>query len=190
MVGFDAPHITHDMILRFMGMNFSAITAGSARIPSTVGKDVKPLPALLEATPSASPSPAKTPEQDKAMWEGVYLCFSRLLSLLSDALYVQHTTTPARPPSCSFSSLFSWACGSGGAREGHVYVACPCRQTKRTYPLVLTWKNRMGMVQTTSGANGSNHERGKSGLRSLRPSRPFSVLEMKRTKKIAVPGYE
>ncbi|KAF9809828.1 hypothetical protein IEO21_07228 [Rhodonia placenta] len=86
MVGFDAPHITHDMILRFMGMNFSAITAGSARIPSTVGKDVKPLPALLEATPSASPSPAKTPEQDKAMWEAYYNAGSAALLLLLIAI--------------------------------------------------------------------------------------------------------
>jgi hypothetical protein len=59
------------MILRFMGMNFSAITDGTARIPSSVGNDVKP--AFVESQPaSAIPTPptAKTPEQDKAMWEG------------------------------------------------------------------------------------------------------------------------
>jgi carboxypeptidase D len=71
MAGYDQLHATHDMILRFMGMNFSAITDGTARIPSSVGNDVKP--AFTESNPaSAVPSApsAKTPEQDKAMWEG------------------------------------------------------------------------------------------------------------------------
>jgi carboxypeptidase D len=54
-----------------MGMNFSAITDGTASIPSSVGNDEKP--AFTESTPSSAilPRPtAKTPEQDKAMWEG------------------------------------------------------------------------------------------------------------------------
>ena len=70
MVGFDVPHVAHDMILRFMGVNFTAITDGSARIPSSVGDDTKPLPALIDEAPAASPVSTKTPEQDKAMWEG------------------------------------------------------------------------------------------------------------------------
>lgn len=72
MAGFDVPHVTHDMILRFMGVNFTALTSleGSVRIPSAVGDDSKPLPALLDAEPTTTPV-TKTPEQDKAMWEGM-----------------------------------------------------------------------------------------------------------------------
>ena len=71
MAGFDVPHVTHDMILRFMGVNFTAITEpeGSVRIPSSVGDDTKPLPAALDTEPASTPA-SKTPEQDKAMWEG------------------------------------------------------------------------------------------------------------------------
>ena len=71
MAGYDQPHAAHDMILRFMGMNFSAITDGTARVPSSVGDDEKP--SFVETNPaSAAPTPSsvKTPEQDKAMWEG------------------------------------------------------------------------------------------------------------------------
>ena len=70
MVGFDVPHITHDMILRFMGVNFSMILDGSARIPSSVGDDSKPIPELLNKIPTESPTASETPEQDKAKWEG------------------------------------------------------------------------------------------------------------------------
>ena len=74
MVPYDLPDVSHDMILRFMDVNFSAITEGSARIPSKVGNDEKPVPVLLDgekSDDSAIPVPAgKTPEQDKAMWEG------------------------------------------------------------------------------------------------------------------------
>ena len=73
MAGYDVPHVTHDMILRFMGVNFTALTDGSARIPSVVGSDSKPVPTLLDAVPSATPTSGKTPEQDKAMWEGQHL---------------------------------------------------------------------------------------------------------------------
>lgn len=72
MVGFDAPHVAHDMILRFMGVNFTAITDGSARIPSSVGDTTKPVPAILDDVPTSTPVSTKTPEQDKAMWEGTY----------------------------------------------------------------------------------------------------------------------
>ena len=60
MVGFDVPHITHDMILRFMGVNFSMILDGSARIPSSVGDDSKPIPELLNKIPTASPTDRKS----------------------------------------------------------------------------------------------------------------------------------
>ena len=68
MAGYDVPHVTHDMILRFMGVNFTALTDGSVRIPSAVGADSKPLPAVLDEQPSQGSG--KTPEQDKARWEG------------------------------------------------------------------------------------------------------------------------
>lgn len=71
MAPFDTPHQTHDMILRFMGVNFTSIVDGSARIPSSVGKSVKavytPIASVLNATPVPQ---GKTPQQDKAMWEG------------------------------------------------------------------------------------------------------------------------
>ena len=70
MVGFDLPNVAHDMILRFMGVNFTAITDGSARIPSSVGDDVKSVPGVLEEDATPAPASTKTPEQDKAMWEG------------------------------------------------------------------------------------------------------------------------
>jgi carboxypeptidase D len=71
MAPFDVPHVTHDMILRFMGVNFSAIVEGSARIPSSVGTESKPV--YVQTTnlpPTGVPNAGKTPEQDKAMWEG------------------------------------------------------------------------------------------------------------------------
>ncbi|KAI0254801.1 carboxypeptidase KEX1 [Lactifluus subvellereus] len=83
MAGYDQLHATHDMILRFMGMNFSAITDGTARIPSSVGNDIKP--AFVESKPaSATPTPptTKTPEQDKAMWEAYYNAGSAAIVLV------------------------------------------------------------------------------------------------------------
>lgn len=71
MAPYDVPHITHDMILRFMGVNFSAIVDGSARIPSSIGTETKPIfIATSTAKPTNLPVSGKTPEQDKAMWEG------------------------------------------------------------------------------------------------------------------------
>ena len=71
MAPHDLPHVTHDMILRFMGVNFSSVTDGSATIPSSVGDDVKPI--FVPDDQKSTPPPAgagKSPEQDKAMWEG------------------------------------------------------------------------------------------------------------------------
>ncbi|EPQ59066.1 alpha/beta-hydrolase [Gloeophyllum trabeum ATCC 11539] len=73
MVGFDVPHVAHDMMLRFMRVNFSALADGTARIPSAVGQEHKPALSVVdeETEPSALPG-GKTPEQDKAMWEAYY----------------------------------------------------------------------------------------------------------------------
>ncbi|KAF5393141.1 hypothetical protein D9757_001118 [Collybiopsis confluens] len=43
MAPFDVPHVTHDMILRFMGVDFTKIGEGSAKIPSSVGTQTKPM---------------------------------------------------------------------------------------------------------------------------------------------------
>jgi hypothetical protein len=74
MAPYDVPHVAHDMILRFMGTNFSAIVDGSANIPSSIGdNDTKPI-FQKETDPSATNTPGsgKTPQQNKAMWEGTY----------------------------------------------------------------------------------------------------------------------
>ncbi|GLB34160.1 putative peptidase S10 family protein [Lyophyllum shimeji] len=81
MVPYDVPHVAHDMILRFMGFNFSAIFEGSATIPSSLGSVSKPMfVGQAEAKPTNTPAP-KTPEQDKAMWEAYYNAGSAALVL-------------------------------------------------------------------------------------------------------------
>ncbi|THH27823.1 hypothetical protein EUX98_g6359 [Antrodiella citrinella] len=87
MVGYDVPHVSHDMMLRFMGVNFSAITDGSARIPSSVGTEIKPIPILTTDEPSSTPAP-KTTEQNKAMWEAYYNAGSAALVLVIIAVLI------------------------------------------------------------------------------------------------------
>ncbi|KAJ7098658.1 Alpha/Beta hydrolase protein [Mycena belliarum] len=83
MAPFDVPHVTHDMILRFMGMNFSALFDGSARIPSSIGTTTKPH--FLEDVPTAPaavvPPTEKDTQQAKAMWEAYYNAGSAALVL-------------------------------------------------------------------------------------------------------------
>ena len=88
MVGYDVPHVSHDMMLRFMGMNFSAITDGSARIASSVGSDNKPVPILVTESPTPTPAPGKTKEQNKAMWEAYYNAGSAALVLVIIAVLI------------------------------------------------------------------------------------------------------
>ena len=76
MVPYDVPDAAHDMILRFMGVDFSAILEGSARIPSSVGDDVKPVFIDDEGLPVSSNPPGETPQQSKAQWDGERLLFS------------------------------------------------------------------------------------------------------------------
>ncbi|KAF8728319.1 hypothetical protein AX14_006791 [Amanita brunnescens Koide BX004] len=83
MVPYDVPHVTHDMILRFMNVNFSAIVDGSARIPSSIGTNTKPIfIATTTAKSTNLPVSGKTPEQDKAMWEAYYNAGSAALILV------------------------------------------------------------------------------------------------------------
>ncbi|KAF8528838.1 KEX1 protein [Hysterangium stoloniferum] len=93
MVPYDVPHVAHDMILRFMGVDFSAITGGSAQIASNVGLDFKPSfkPVVDENKPETGtiiPGIVKTPEQDKAMWEAYYNAGSAALVLVLIALAI------------------------------------------------------------------------------------------------------
>lgn len=88
MAGYDVPLVTHDMILRFMGVNFTALTDGSVRIPSTVGSESKPIPAVLDEQPTPTPATGKTPQQDKAMWEAYYNAGSAALVLLLIAIVI------------------------------------------------------------------------------------------------------
>lgn len=82
MVGYDLPHVAHDMILRFMGVDFSFLTNGSARIPSSVGSEHKPSVVLADEAPPATTSKVVTPEMDKAMWEAYYNAGSAALVLV------------------------------------------------------------------------------------------------------------
>lgn len=107
MAPFDVPHVTHDMMLRFMDVNFTAIVDGSAKIPSTIGTIAKPIFVEDHNTTPAS-VPAKTPEQDKAMWEG--LCFPAEIKgcrpVLMICSFEQRITTRVPPRWYSYSS--SW----------------------------------------------------------------------------------
>lgn len=119
MAPFDLPHVAHDMILRFVGTNFSAILDGTAKISSTVGTESKP---VLVETIKASSTPVsgvgKSPEQDKAMWEGVFLLVFYLFCM-SDKSWVQHITTPAllRWSLSSFLSLSEPSFGAEFVRD-------------------------------------------------------------------------
>lgn len=84
MVGFDLPHVAHDMILRFMKVDFSVINshkASTGAIPSNVGNDVKPVDAVTpvsggdtKGTPGTDPKesevPVKGSDNDPALWQG------------------------------------------------------------------------------------------------------------------------
>lgn len=81
MAPFDVPHVTHDMMLRFMDANFTALVDGSARIPSQLGTNVKPI-FVEEHNQKPDEGPKKTPQQDKAMWEGELVLSSTFLFLI------------------------------------------------------------------------------------------------------------
>ncbi|KZT42934.1 alpha/beta-hydrolase [Sistotremastrum suecicum HHB10207 ss-3] len=90
MVPYDVPHIAHDMMLRFMGVDFSQIASGSAKIPSNVGNDTKPalIPTTEEEAQETPVSSGNSPEQDKAMWEAYYNAGSAALTLVIIALLI------------------------------------------------------------------------------------------------------
>ncbi|TFK22357.1 pheromone-processing carboxypeptidase KEX1 [Coprinopsis marcescibilis] len=83
MVPFDLPHVSHDMMLRFMGADFSKLVGGSAKIPSSLGHVSKPVFVGEEKPADKATAPAaKTPEQEKAMWEAYYNAGSAALVLV------------------------------------------------------------------------------------------------------------
>ena len=66
MTPYDLPLTTHDMILRFVNMNFSAIVGGSAYIPCSIDDESKP---IFHESPAASQVPGKTPDEIKAQYD-------------------------------------------------------------------------------------------------------------------------
>lgn len=71
MVGFDVPVVAHDMILRFMDVDFTKLTEGSVRIPSAVGDDSKP---SIDPNDGGGSNGVHvpTPAEEKARWDAYY----------------------------------------------------------------------------------------------------------------------
>lgn len=81
MVPYDVPVVAHDMILRFMDVDFKRLGGGSGTtVISSVGDSVKQVGAV-EGTPKPDQSGGGgskgSTEQDKAMWEGSSLSIHR-----------------------------------------------------------------------------------------------------------------
>ena len=133
MAPFDVPHVTHDMILRFMGVNFSAIVDGSARIPSSIGTKTKPVFIATSTGKSTNlPVSGKTPEQDKAMWEGEPP--AQLSQSSANVGSNQHITTQDPLRLFLSLSLLELARSCGAACVG---IVCDYRKRmarKRLYP--------------------------------------------------------
>lgn len=76
MVPYDVPHAAHDMMLRFMGVDFNAIASGSVSIPSNVGNSTKPVvkpnTGIVLNGDSTDDAATKTPEDEKAKWDAYY----------------------------------------------------------------------------------------------------------------------
>ncbi|EJU06202.1 alpha/beta-hydrolase [Dacryopinax primogenitus] len=73
MVGFDVPNVAHDMMLRFMGVDFHSLSGGSASIPSSVGGVSKP-GIFFDDTKStgSSSSGGRTSTTDPDVWRSYY----------------------------------------------------------------------------------------------------------------------
>ena len=75
MVGFDVPIVAHDMMLRFMNVDFTKLTDGSVRISSAVGDNVKPVVDLSGAGDGSSDSNGMHPPtaaEEIARWDAYY----------------------------------------------------------------------------------------------------------------------
>ncbi|KZW04158.1 carboxypeptidase KEX1 [Exidia glandulosa HHB12029] len=89
MVPYDVPHVAHDMMLRFMGVDFTQIASGSAKIPSNVGNDTKAV--VQPSTDIATSPPADappSPEDEKAKWDAYYNAGSIALVFVLIALSI------------------------------------------------------------------------------------------------------
>jgi len=86
MVGFDVPQVAHDMMLRFMGVDFGRIHEGTAsRIESSVGGTEKP-----SVTPGGN---AASDIEQKAKWEGKG-SHRRPQPIIYPSIFLQPTTMP------------------------------------------------------------------------------------------------
>jgi len=72
MVGFDLPVVAHDMMLRFMGVDFHALSGGSASIPSSVGGVSKPEILFDDAPTPRLPSSSGGSTRDPSVWRSYY----------------------------------------------------------------------------------------------------------------------
>jgi carboxypeptidase D len=110
MVPYDVPVVAHDMILRFMGVDFNKLGGGTAtRVMSAVGDNAKKIGTVDAGVGSGNTEGGSgsggsgsggttTPEQDKAMWEGALVIFTAhdYKFTNSSSFPLQHTTTPAQ----------------------------------------------------------------------------------------------
>jgi carboxypeptidase D len=75
MVGFDVPHVAHDMMLRFMNVDFTSILSGSAMISSSVGDNVRlGLTATPESGGTKVTDETKGSTSDYTPLEGTKVC--------------------------------------------------------------------------------------------------------------------
>ncbi|KAG9086035.1 Cell death protease [Ceratobasidium sp. 370] len=88
MVPYDVPVAAHDMILRFMDVDFKLLGGGTGTtVASAIGNNIKQVGAIEGGgggnTEGGSGTGGKaTPEQDKAMWEAYYNAGSAALILV------------------------------------------------------------------------------------------------------------
>lgn len=162
MVPYDVPDVAHDMILRFMGVDFSAILEGSARIPSSVGDDVKPIFMDDENLPVSSNPPEKSPEETKAQWDGERSLF--LFSMMHPFVHWEltrrkHITTQGRPHWSFYSSpsVSAFVYGVDSAEDASCSLEGMIR--KRSYPS----KAPMWMETSLNPRRLGEGEKGRSG---------------------------
>ncbi|KAL7424907.1 Cell death protease [Cryptotrichosporon argae] len=78
MVGFDVPHVAHDMMLRFMGVDLALLPGHTATFESSVGDDERVSVGVLDEAPSEGLALLKGGDTD---WETYYNAFSALFIL-------------------------------------------------------------------------------------------------------------
>lgn len=168
-----------------MGVNFSAIVDGSAKIPSSLGTVVKPV--FVGGTGAKSTSgvaSTKTPQQDKAMWEG--MCpFNNDLALTSisttSTFFLQLTTMQVPQLWSSFSSS-SWLQYSSGFDSGEREYNYPTIQWRKRLYHWLEGKLEAKMRRSCGNGKAKVDYMNQSLKTNLLDHR-FSMLGIVRTKK-------